>query len=186
MRKKALIAIDASNLKYYLKEKGWRIDWRRFKTYLANLYEEIRIIYYEGIRSKASFFDFKPNAALQDFIKSKDAKSQFFKDLKTIGYKVVSKVISRVYDHTDGTMKHKCNFDVEITINAIDQMDTYDEFILCSGDGDFVKLLKYLKGHRKKTIVVAPKKRLSDILAKTANRVIFLEDVRTEIEGKQK
>jgi len=131
---------------------------------------------------KQLFFDYKPNAILDDFIKAKDAKWQFFKELKSIGYKVVSKVISRVYDHTDGRMKHKCNFDVEITVNAIDQMDTYDEFILCSGDGDFVKLLKYLKGHKKKTIVVAPKKRLSDILAKTANRVIYLDDLRTEIE----
>ena len=182
MQKKALIAIDASNLKYYLKEKGWRINWSKFQAYFRNLYDEIRIIYYEGIRSKAAFFDYKPSSTLQDFIEAKDAKQVFFKDLKSIGYRVVSKVISRVYDHTDGRMKHKCNFDVEITINAIDQMDTYDEFVLCSGDGDFVKLLKYLKGHKKKTIVVAPKKRLSDTLAKTSNRVVFLEDLRKEIE----
>ena len=56
MSKKALIAIDASNLKYYLKEKGWRINWSKFQAYFGNLYDEIRIIYYEGIRSKAAFF----------------------------------------------------------------------------------------------------------------------------------
>ena len=78
----------------------------------------------------------------------------------------------------------KCNFDVEITITAIDQMGTYDEFILCSGDGDFVKLLKYLKAHKKKTVVVAPGRRLSWILAKTSNRIIYLEDLRIQIEEK--
>lgn len=184
MTKKALILIDASNIKYYLIEKGWRINWSRFQTYFKNLYEDIRIIYHEGVRSKASFFDYKPNATLQEFIKARERKLQFFKSLKSIGFTVVSKLVSRVYDDTEGRMKHKCNFDVEITISAIDQMNKYDEFILCSGDGDFVKLLKYLKGHKKKTVIVAPKKRLSGTLAKTANRVIFLDDLRTEIEEK--
>ena len=184
MSKKALILIDASNLKYYLKEHGWQISWRRFQSYFESLYDDLSIIYYEGLRSKASFFDFKPNATLQEFIETRERKLQFFKTLKLIGFKVVRKLVSRVYDHTEGKYKHKCNFDVEITITAIDQMEKYDEFVLCSGDGDFVKLLKYLKAHKKKTVIVAPKERLSWVLAKVSNKIIFLEDIRTQIEEK--
>jgi len=184
MIKKALVLIDASNLKYYLWEQGWWIDWEKFKTYFEGIYDNIEFIYYEGLRSKATFFDYKHDATLQEFIEARKKKLEFFKSLKSLGFKVVNKLITRVYDVTEGKMKHKCNFDVEITIDTIDQMNKYDEFILCSGDGDFVKLIKYLKGHKKRTVVIAPKKRLSNTLAKTSNRVIFLESLKTQIEKK--
>jgi len=184
MIKKALILIDASNLKYYLKEKSWQINWRKFQDYFKGLYDHIDVTYYEGIRTKAVFFDHKPTGSLNEFLEAKAKKLDFFKTLKSIGFKVVKKLVSRVYDRTEGRFRHKCNFDVEITITAIDQMETYDEFILCSGDGDFVKLLKYLKAHKKKTVVVAPGRRLSWILAKASNRIIYLEDLRTQIEEK--
>jgi len=182
MPKKALILIDASNIKYYLKEKRWRISWRRFQQYFRGLYDHIDVVYYEGIRTKAVFFDHKPTASLNEFLEAKAKKLDFFKTLKSIGFKVVTKLVSRVYDHTQGKFRHKCNFDVEITIAAIDQMDRYDEFVSCSGDGDFVKLLKYLKAHKKKTVVVAPGKRLSGLLAKASNQVVFLKDLRAQIE----
>jgi uncharacterized LabA/DUF88 family protein len=184
MIKKALVLIDASNFKYYLWEHDWSIDWSRFKAYFEALYTDIKFIYYEGFRSKATFFDYQPDSTLQEFMEARKKKLEFFKNLKLLGFVVVTKLISRVYDRTEGKMKHKCNFDVEITIDAIDQINNYDEFILCSGDGDFVKLIKYLKGHKKRTVVIAPKKRLSNTLAKTSNRVIFLESLKTQIEKK--
>lgn len=182
MIKKALILIDASNLRYYQYEKHWWISWTKLYTHFQGQYNSAEIIYYEGIRSKATYLDRHPNAKLEEFIEARKKKLQFFKDLKTIGFRVVKKLVSRTYDHTEARIKHKCNFDVEITVDAIDLMDTYDECVLCSGDGDFVKLLKYLKGHKKRTLVVAPRDRLSGTLAKVANRIIFLEDIRTEIE----
>jgi uncharacterized LabA/DUF88 family protein len=52
---------------------------------------------------------------------------------------------------------------------------------LLSGDGDFVKLIKYLKGKKKKTVVIAPSDRFSDNLEKAANQVIYLEDLKAGI-----
>ena len=49
------------------------------------------------------------------------------------------------------------------------------------GDGDFIKLVKYLKGKKKKTVVIAPSDRLSDNLENAANQVIYLEDLKSEI-----
>ena len=49
------------------------------------------------------------------------------------------------------------------------------------GKGAFVKLIKYLKGKRKKTVVIAPSDRLSDNLEEAANQVIYLEDLEKEI-----
>lgn len=69
-----------------------------------------------------------------------------------------------------------------MTIDALDGIDVYDVFVLLSGDGDFVKLIKYLKGKRKKTVVIAPSERLSDNLEEAANQVIYLEDLEEDIK----
>jgi len=70
---------------------------------------------------------------------------------------------------------------VELTIDALDNIEKYDVAILCSSDGDFLKLVKYLKGKKKKTIVLAAWERLSNKLEETANQVIYLEDIKDEI-----
>jgi len=65
-----------------------------------------------------------------------------------------------------------------LTIDALEGLHDYEAFVLVSGDGDFVKLVKYLKGQRKKTIVIAPSERVSWNLEKAANQVVYLEDLK--------
>ena len=48
----------------------------------------------------------------------------------------------------------KCNFDVEITVDAIRRMDEYDTLVLMSGDADFVALSRFLKAKEKKIILI--------------------------------
>ena len=125
--------------------------------------------------------DGHPDASLADFIAAKKSKQNYLKYLRRLGFIVRSKPVARIYDSTEGRFKHKCNFDVELTIDAIDNLNRFDAMTLCSGDGDFVKLLKYLKGKWKKTIVIAPSERLSHNLERTANQIIYLEDIRSDI-----
>lgn len=49
----------------------------------------------------------------------------------------------------------KCNFDVEIAIDAIRLMDKYDTLCLFSGDSDFARLAEYIRKRGKKIIVIA-------------------------------
>lgn len=48
----------------------------------------------------------------------------------------------------------KCNFDVEIAVDAIRRMPAYDTLVLLSGDADFVSLIRYLKKKGKKVILI--------------------------------
>lgn len=178
---RAYIFIDASNLHYFLVNAGWRIDWRKFKTYCENRYSSAAFFYYEGIPSKSQYFDIHPDHKLPQFAEAKKKKKEYFKFLKSLSFKVRHKPVGRVYDNTAGEFKHKCNFDVELTIDALDNMDQYDVFVLVSGDGDFIKLVKYLKGRKKKAVVMAPGERLAIQLAEAANQVIYLEDIEDKI-----
>lgn len=48
----------------------------------------------------------------------------------------------------------KCNFDVEICVDAVRLLSVYDTICLLSGDADFVHLLRYLRKSGKKTILI--------------------------------
>jgi len=118
-------------------------------------------------------------------VKAKNDREHFFKKLKTKGYIVKTKPVTSVYDYTKGGFNRKCNFDVEITIIALDKLSDYQELVLCSGDGDFIKLIKYAKGKFRKTTVMAHKHRLNSELEITANKTIFFETLKPELEKKK-
>ncbi|MFA5413520.1 MAG: NYN domain-containing protein [Patescibacteria group bacterium] len=48
----------------------------------------------------------------------------------------------------------KCNFDVEICVDAIRLLAKYDTFCIFSSDADFISLIKFLKNNRKKIILI--------------------------------
>ena len=179
---RSYIFIDASNIHYPLREEGWKIDWLKFKTHYESVFSNPSFFYYEGLISKGCYLDYHPNDSNQDFNNAKKQKQNYFKFLRNNGYIIRQKPVARIYDNTAGRFRHKCNFDVELTIDAIDNVDDYDVFSLVSGDGDFEKLIKYLKGRAKKTIVIAPKDRLSSNLKKAANTVITLNQIKDSIK----
>ena len=61
-----------------------------------------------------------------------------------------------IYSDKDGAFVYipKCNFDVEISVDAIKLMENYETLCLFSGDADFVHLLRFLKGRGKKVILI--------------------------------
>jgi uncharacterized LabA/DUF88 family protein len=178
---RAYIFIDASNFHYYLQKHGWQIDWVKSKAFCESLYSLPFFFYYEGVSSKGQYFDIHPTHGIPEFSEAKKKKHNYFKLLRKIGFRVRHKPVGRDYDATSGQFKHKCNFDVELTVDALDNIDHFENFVLVSGDGDFVRLVKYLKGKQKKTVVIAPSERLSWNLEKTANQVIYLDDLEDQI-----
>lgn len=64
----------------------------------------------------------------------------------------------RLFETDDGGKDfieiRKCNFDVEITVDAIKKINRYDTFCLFSGDADFVYLNNFLRKKGKKIILI--------------------------------
>ncbi len=78
----------------------------------------------------------------------------------------------------------KCNFDVEICIDAIRLMDYFNTFCLFSSDADFISLLKFLKNKDKKIILIKGGPTQSS-LKKQADLVISAQDIKGEIAIKK-
>ena len=74
----------------------------------------------------------------------------------------------------------KCNFDVEISVDAIRLSDHFDTFCLFSSDADFVALSRYLKKKGKKFILIKGGF-VQYPLARSANLVINAQDIKSYI-----
>ncbi len=61
-----------------------------------------------------------------------------------------------IYKDTDGPYVFipKCNFDVEIAVDAVKLIEGYDTFCLLSSDADFVHLARFLKSKGKKVVLI--------------------------------
>lgn len=187
--KKTIVFIDASNYHYGLKKLGWEIDYEKLKNWFLKNYAIIDMYFYGGLHSEKSFFDSHPIHKNQsDSVKHyilkeyRQKKKSFFCVLRKNSYRVYEKLISSVYDNTSGEYKLKCNCDVELTMDALLRLNDYERIILCSGDGDFVRLIKYIKYIQKHTLVIAPADRISFLLKKHAHQTIGLGEIRKEIE----
>lgn len=85
-------------------------------------------------------------------------KHNFFTFLKKgLGFTVRKKKLKRIMlrHGLDSITIEKGNMDVELTIDALDQIDHYDVAVLCTGDSDFLALIAYLKQRGKRTIVLS-------------------------------
>jgi len=74
----------------------------------------------------------------------------------------------------------KCNFDVEICVDAIRLMSKYDTFCLFSSDSDFVSLIKFLKNNRKKVILIKGG-HVQHSLKANSDLVINAQDIKADI-----
>jgi len=182
---KAGIFIDGGHLNFHLVKKGWRIDFRKlFDYFIQKGFVPIGVFYYEGTLTEQSYSSRHPGDPFEKYLDAKKAKKAFFNFLRGLGFIVRTKPVHRLYDHDSQAYKFKCNFDVEMTIDMMEMALTkeVDTFIICSGDGDLCRLVKYLKGRGKKVLVVAFKECLNSALLTEANETVLIEAIRGKIE----
>lgn len=72
-------------------------------------------------------------------------------------------------DQGDFVFIPKCNFDVEITVDAIRLAKSYDTICLLSADADFAGLLRYLKYEKHKKVILIKGGHIDSSLGKLVN-----------------
>lgn len=94
----------------------------------------------------------------------------FFEALTKLGIETRVRDLQEFY----GGQK-KADWDVGIVIDAIRASTSVDVIILCSGDGDFVSLIEYLKNQGKRVEVISFGKTTSAKLKETADEFFDIE-----------
>jgi uncharacterized protein (TIGR00288 family) len=158
------VFIDAANLELSAKDRRFKVDYKKLYKWIGEF----------GCIEYAGFFTVRFDNKKHD---------KFLTLLKKIGYKLITKKLKHIRDKNKGHLR-KANFDVEIAVEAIKRINSYDVFILFSGDSDFDYLLKEAKAQSKETIVVSMRYHVSRELVDRAEKYIDLRKIKTLIERK--
>lgn len=79
----------------------------------------------------------------------------------------------------------KCNFDVEISVDAIKMLEHYDTFCIFSGDADFVYLNNFLRKKGKRVIIIKAGY-ITTKLRQSANLVVNAQRIKQYISRIQR
>ena len=176
---KTFAFIDASNL-FYGGEKslGWKIDYKKLLEYLKEKYGVSKAFYFGGVEIHDFPYDYQRNETvslkdlekhLSDLLKNKAKefneaeilligrhlqRVKFYIRLDKFGYNLFLKPV-KLYNQEDGSTKRKANCDVDMAFHLMKEKDNFDKTVVLSGDGDFLPVLKYLKGIGKEVIILA-------------------------------
>jgi uncharacterized LabA/DUF88 family protein len=179
---KTVLFIDEANCYDGERRAGWRIDWQKLLCHFQSAFDLHAARFYEGTPTDSVIRHQAPGITYLELKERKNAKRKRFDTIRGFGFIVRTKPVGSVYDSRLGRYKHKCNFDVEITLDALATIDEYDAFVLVSGDGDFAPLIRYLNSKGRHTVVVSFPDRVSHKLRDAAHEFVSLEGIRSHVE----
>ena len=84
----------------------------------------------------------------------REGQQGFYSLLRDFGYKVIQKNV-RWYTDEAGNRFGKANADLDLAVDALLQSDNIDRILLCTGDGDFVQVVRALQNKGCRVEVVA-------------------------------
>lgn len=174
--KSIYVFVDASNVWNAVKSVKKFIEYARLKEYFKEKFnaDKVEIFYYDAY----------PKEGTREY--DIGGKHKFYTYLKKgLGFIVRKKELKRisVVSEKGASIVEKGNMDVEITIDALHNLNKYDTAILFSGDADFLALVNYLKNHGKKMFVFSSKDNVSHELKTGCNGYFDLKNI-GELWGK--
>lgn len=158
---KALVLIDAANLEKSAKDLGFKVDYKKLRDWLETLTSVVKVGFY-SVEFKTKQHD------------------KFLKFLSKNGYYIVKKNLKLI--NTKNGIERKANFDVEISVDAVDYIGKYDLLILMSGDCDFAYMINYLKGKNIIVLTVSLKYHIARELIENSNYYFDLSKIKDKIQ----
>jgi len=152
--------VDFANVRHWAKD-FWPTENKIHLQREVGINELAKLI--ETVKPDKKFFYYgyhKPHPELADIheLNQRHKKSWYrISKAQKAGFSTRQKEIKEIahFDENGkfaGTIK-KCNFDIEMAMDMLRNVELYDTVFLWSGDSDFHKLLEYLKVKKKKKII---------------------------------
>jgi len=144
------------------------IDVQNLYYSARNLYQA-KVNFQEVLKTAISGRKFIRAFAYVVRTKTREEKP-FFEALTKLGIETRVRDLQEFYGGTK-----KADWDVGIVIDAIRTAPSLDVIILCSGDGDFIPLVEYLKNQGKRVEILAFGKTTSSKLKEVADEFTDLD-----------
>ena len=164
---KAGIYIDDSNLYKRGKAAGWMTDYKKLYKWVASLNTVVHARVYMG-RPK-----YEPAKSIAETME---------KYFDRIGYKVTAKDLKKLRDsQAPSGYRNKCNFDVEMHDEIMEDIQDLDIVYIVSGDSDFIRTKEKVLKRQKHIKFIAYENNCAWEI-RTASWFISLDSIRAEVE----
>jgi len=162
-RGRVAIFIDGSNLFYAALQLGVEIDYTKLLYRLTAGAKLLRAFFYTGVD------------------RTNEKQQGFLLWMRRNGYRVIAKDLVQLPDGSK-----KANLDVEIAVDLMALVGSYDTAVLVSGDGDLAYAVDAVSYRGARIEVVSLRSMTSDSLINVADRYIDLEQIREDIQKTKK
>lgn len=170
--------IDSQNLNLGIQRAGWKMDWKKFRTYLKEHYD---------VEKAYMFIGYLPE------------NEDLYTQMQSAGYLVALKPTLEMFSSPEEEKKEdkerpptKGNVDAELVMYVMKDMPKYRKAIIVSGDGDFYSLIEYLADRQKLLCVMTPNWRYSTLLKPFEKYIVRLDTLKSQLsyrsmyQGKKK
>lgn len=148
--------VDSQNVNLGIQALVWRLDFQKFRVYLAEKY---------GVEKTHLFLG---------YIAKYDG---LYQKLRSFGYELLFKptVVA-----PDGSLKGNC--DAELVLQAMIDLENYRRAVIVTGDGDFACLVRYLDTKDKLERLLIPNRhRYSRLLDCARSRLASMNNLRDQL-----
>src|SRR5581483_11634014 len=166
-RKKGNYAfIDSQNLNVSVQKYGWKMNWKKFRQFLATKYD---------VEKAYMFIGYVPQ------------HEDIYEKMHQAGYAVVLKPtfdMSRpgaeeLAAKSDKPVKG--NVDADMVLWAMKEMKNYDKAVIVSGDGDFFGLVEYLAQEGRLHRILTPTGQYSSLFHQFDSYIDRIDNSRREL-----
>ncbi|KKU91589.1 MAG: LabA [Candidatus Jorgensenbacteria bacterium GW2011_GWA1_48_11] len=164
---KAGLYIDDANLYKRGKASGWMTDYKKLYKWVA---EKNTIVYARIYKGRPKY---EPAKSISE------ALEKYF---ESIGYSVTGKNLKKLRDNLAPLgFRNKCNFDVEMHDEIMNDLKDVDIVYICSGDSDFIRTKNNILKSQKRIKFVAYENNCAWEI-RTASWYVSLDSIRVEVE----
>lgn len=171
--------IDSQNLNLGTQRMGWKLDWRKFREFLASKYDVTHAYMFIGYMSE--------NEQLYEYMH----ELGYLVVLKpTVDVTITSEAGPKTAQAPDGKDEKtpekekptiKGNVDADLVLYAMKELPNYDQAIIVSGDGDFLGLIEYLKEQGKLAQILTPNWQYSSLFKPYEPQITRLDQLRRNL-----
>lgn len=171
--------IDSQNLNLGTRRMGWKVDWRKFRQYLADQHGVTKAYMFIGYMSEnESLYEYMHELGFLVVLKPTVDVSQSQENLQK-----AADAPPTPPGEPDEKEKSivKGNVDAELVLYAMKELNNYEKAIIVSGDGDFFSLAEYLEEQGKLSSIMAPNWQYSSLLKVFDSKIIRLDQLKRKL-----
>ncbi len=174
--------IDSQNLNVGTQRLGWKMDWRKFRQFLAKEYGVTRAFMFIGyIPEFEQLYEHMHELGYSVVLKptfdlTKPHPEMFEQDGEQPGHASVPQ-----QPESEEKKPVKGNIDAELVLWAMKEMSNYDKAIIVSGDGDFYCLVEYLEQKGRLLHLLAPSGYYSSLYNRYEDYIVRLDQLRRKL-----